>query len=305
MLLNEVCIPGAMISQTWPQSRETQGATLQAIKTVLEQGFYEGIQTVEVPFAEERESIGVLVKKEKIPLTYCISRVLNENKCNLSDLDDNNRRRSCETVITCLSDAAQMGANTVTFVSGSAPPNEMLRVKALDRLTDSLSHICYAAQNFPDMKIGIEPLDVYAHKKGTLGFTQEGIKICKTIQELGMKVYLCLDTAHAYLNGEDPVEALQKAFEFVSEFHFCNCVTDQTHPLFGDRHIPFGKPGVLGEDEIAAILQRLLDIGFLSPGRRPMVLCEILKREQDDSLTLLEETGKTLSRSWERVAVGK
>lgn len=305
MFFHDVCIPGAMISQTWPKSREVQGATLRAIESVLEQGFYKGIQTVEVPFAEERESIGLLVKKERIPLTYCVSRVLNENKLNLSDLDDNNRKRSYEAVITCLSDAAQMGASAVTFISGPAPEDETLRIKALDKLTDSLSRICYAAQDFPDMKIVIEPLDVHAHKKNTLGFTQEGVKICKTVRAQGLNVYLCLDTAHAYLNGEDPVEALQRAFDFMSEFHFCNCVTDITDPLFGDRHIPFGQPGVLGEEVITGILQRLWDIGFLSPGRRPMVLCEILKREEDDSLTLLEKTGQALTRAWAKVKLGK
>lgn len=303
MFFHDVCIPGAMISQTWPMSRETQGATLQAIKTVLEQGFYRGIQTVEVPFAEERANIGLLIKKERIPLTYCVSRVLNENKLNLSDLDDNNRKKSYEKVITCLADAAQMGASAVSFISGPAPQNEASRLIALDKLTDSLSRICYAAQAFPGIKIEIEPLDVHAHKKNTLGFMHEGMKICKTIREQGMNVYLCLDTAHAYLNGEDPVEVLQPIFDLVPEFHFCNCVTDNTHPLFGDRHIPFGQPGMLGEDTITTILQRLWDIGFLSPSRRPMVLCEILKREENDSLALSKEIGEILTRAWDKVNV--
>jgi sugar phosphate isomerase/epimerase len=296
--LSDVARPGLMISQTWPTSRERRGHTLQALETALESGFFQAFQTVEIPYAAERKNIANLLHSQDIPLTYCLARVLNENRLNLSDLDDANRKKSYEKVIQCLDDAREAGAIAVSFISGPQPLRPEKRQEALMCLKDSLVHICRAAQTDQPVKIVLEPLDVDAHKKGTLGTTEEAVGLCNALQQEGLDLWLCLDTAHIILNGEDPVKALAFAQSYVAEYHYCNCVTDRSHPLFGDRHLPFRAPGVMDVESIANIMRESMTLGFFTPDHKPGVFCEVLKREQDESLQVMQHCRETLQQAW-------
>jgi sugar phosphate isomerase/epimerase len=296
--LTDVTRPGLMISQTWPNSRERPGRTLEVIELTLKGEFFQALQTVEIPYADERRRVAGLLEAERLPLTYCITRVLNENGLNLSDLDEGNRRKSYEKAIRCLDDAREAGAVGMSFVSGAAPPDPRKRAEALVQLTDSLVHICRAARAEPVLKIVIEPLDFEAHKKATLGSIKEAIGICQAVEQEGLDLWLCLDMAHMLLNGEDPVESLAVAKAYVAEFHFCNCVLDPSHQLFGDWHLPFGPPGVVDVDSIANIMQRLVAINFFNTTDRPLIFCEVLKREQDESLAVMQHCRDTLQQAW-------
>lgn len=109
---------------------------------------------------------------------------------------------------------------------------------------------------------------------------------------------LCIDTAHLLLNGEDVVDSVAKARRHITEFHFCNPVTDRGHPLFGDHHIPFGPPGVVGLEEIAGWMRAMAVNGFLSPENRPPVFCEIWKPDTMTSLEIVAACERMLRDAW-------
>ena len=298
--LHEVVRPGIMISQTWPRSRETEGETLKSIEAALRADFFYAVQTVEIPYSRERKEIQTILGREGIPLTYCCARILNENHLNLSGLDKNNRKKSFRRIINVLADAREAGARSVALISGPAPEDQSNRDEALKRLEDSLRHICSEAKSNPPLRIIVEPLDTYAHKKHTLGSTQEGLGICRRLKREGLSnIGLCLDTAHIILNREDPCDALDRAKEYADEFHFCNCVTDPDHPLFGDRHIPFGLPGVMGLNEIGGIMKKAVGIKYFSKEKQHSIFCEVFKREEDDSLEVMRSIIRTLREAWE------
>jgi len=295
--LHDVARPAAMISQTWPTSRETEGATLGAIEAAMANGFFTALQTVEVPFPDERKQIAGAIGDR--PLTYCVSRVLNENKLNLSSLDASIREASSAKVIACFDDAREAGASGVSFISGARPDEPGKREDALAALQESLAPICEAAAQGPALRVLIEPLDTDAHKENTLGTTREALALCGALQRKGLGLRLCLDTAHMVLNGESPIEELPAAIAFTDEFHFCNCVTDQGHELFGDRHIAFGEPGWLTVQEMGRLMHGLVDTGFLNEQKKPVLLCEVLKTEAVTSEDLLAAAEKALCDAWE------
>jgi hypothetical protein len=104
------------------------------------------------------------------------------------------------------------------------------------------------------------------------------------------------------LNGEDPVESLGRAQAYTLEFHYCNCVTDRSHPLFGDRHLPFGPPGVLDIDGMAHIMREGIAMGFFNAQDRPIVACEVLKRDGDQSLWVMQHGHDALQQAWDITA---
>jgi len=288
-----------MISQTWPNSNKEEDKTWEAIEYAIKKDFFDSIQTVHIPFSSERKKIANLIKSNKIILTYCISRILNNGNFNLSDLDEENRRRSYLEVIKRLDEADEAGAKRFVVISGPCPKDLKDRKIALQKLEDSLINICEAAaSSFPEMEIIIEPMDINVHKKNSLGFTEEGIYLCNTLREKGLKLNLCLDTAHMLLNNEDPIMSLRKSKKYVSEFHFCNCITNPKQIFFGDFHMPFGFPGDIGVKEVAEIMKEAYKMGFFNERQKPSVFCEIFKRDEDESFKIIEQIIKIFKESW-------
>jgi sugar phosphate isomerase/epimerase len=302
--LSDVARPGILISNTWPTSRERSGDTLAAIETVLHHGFFEAFQTVEIPDRAERRAIASLLRQEGYPLTYCFTRVLNEAGLNLSDLDEENRRRSVERAIRGLDEAREAGASRVSVISGPRPADPARRAEAVERLGESLIAICRAAQVEPALALIIEPLDWNAHKRCSLGLTAEAVALCQAAAREGLALWVCVDTAHALLNGEDLLAALARAQSYLAEYHYCNCVLDPAHPLYGDWHLPFGLPGVVDVAAIARLMQESVAIGFFGPESRPAIFCEVLKRAQDEPLEVMQHCQAALQQAWAMQAEG-
>lgn len=302
--LSDVARPGLMISQTWPTSREQRGATLAAIESALQEGFFEAFQTVEIPHSDERRPVAALLAGENKPLTYCLTRVLNENRLNLSDLDETNRRLSYERMIRALDDAREAGASAVAVVSGPKPLAPQDRGEALHRLADSLAHLCRAAAAAPAPRVLIEPLDLDADKRLTLGTTREALFLCKAVAGQGQRLWLIIDMAHALLNREDPAEALVSARSDTAEYHYCNPVLEVGHPLYGDKHLRFGPPGAVDIPEIARIMRISIRIGFLNANDRPAVFCEVLRAGTEDPIALMRYCRQVMLDAWEQANAG-
>ena len=273
---------------------------MRAIEEVLSKfPFFEAYQTVDVPYASERRAIRRLLGDQNRPHTYTLTRVLGEKNVSLSSLDGTNRRTAIETVIAQFGHAAESGATTVAVISGSRPSNPAERLPALLALEDSLAQLAAAITQYPHLELLIEPLDYEAHKRNTLGSTQEAVGICQRLAAKNLRLALCLDTAHLILNDEDTVSAVASARDFITEFHFCNPVCDRTSPVFGDRHLPFGPPGLVGINEIAGFMSELARTGYLTPAVRPRVYCEVMQSGTMTSLEVVAHCQEALLTGWQ------
>jgi len=291
MAMTRVFRPGVMISQTWPTACDSDGATLDAFVQVIEDGFFQAVQTVHVSSPAERHRIADLLRQTGLHYTYSLARLQNKQGLNLSSLNHSDRLKSVRVVAALLDDAREAGASSVCLVSGPRPlGGEAERVTGLESLQDSMQHIAEAAMVSPQVELLIEPLDYFADKKHTLGTVREGLELCTSVNLQDQNLGLCVDTAHMLLNGErfddrpgnnldQPVVAAGKPdllLQFVREFHLCNAVTEAHHPFFGDRHLRFGTPGSLGEDDLTAALTDIIHLR--GAGTEPVlrVYCEVL-----------------------------
>ncbi|MGH8021739.1 MAG: sugar phosphate isomerase/epimerase family protein, partial [Opitutaceae bacterium] len=231
---------------------------------------------------------------------YTLTRVLGERSLSLSSLDAANRAEACDVVVAQIPAAVEAGAQALCVISGPRPAEPSARSDALAALEDSLARVCAAARTAaPELEILIEPLDHSAHKRNTLGSTAEAVAVCERLAAQGLGLKLCLDTAHLILNEESPVKAAMQARQYIAEFHFCNCCIDRRHALFGDRHLPFGAPGVVDEEQIAAWMAQLHQHGFFSASTRPRVYCEVWKPDEMESMAVVAHCEAALQNGWE------
>ena len=297
MLFNDVARAGIMISQVSPGSLDKQGKTLKTIESALKLGCFDAIQTVHIQYPNERKEIKNLLNEEGKTLTYCITRLLNKNGCNLSSNELDVQQKNIDILKRSLDEASEVGAKKIAVISGRRPVRENNRLEALDTLREQLLKACEMAKEY-GIKIILEPLDYFAHKKNTLGTTEEAVNICKQLEGQGLKLGLCIDTAHVILNNEKVSQALKICNRYLEEFHFCNCVIDKKHKLYGDNHIFFGYPGVIGENEMAAIMSELVNLGFMSEKMKLPIFCEVLNDGTKKPAELMKYCIQMMNSAW-------
>ena len=118
---------------------------------------------------------------------------------------------------------------------------EEKRQEAKDILADSYRKIFEGAKEYKEMRFVIEPLDRYAHKKQLMGPIHEVAEWVEEIRKDYPNFYIHWDSAHEALANIDLTESLDAAMPYLAQFHLCNCVTDPTHPYFGDHHMEVGR----------------------------------------------------------------
>lgn len=273
--------PGIMISQTWPDTCDSYGETVDALRFVVEDGYFQAVQTVHVQDKAERREIARLVAVSGVHYTYAIARLQKKQELNLSSLDESEQKRAVVAVTEMIDDAIEAGAHSVCIVSGRRPPNKDDRIISLSVLENSLVMLGrYASKS--NIELLIEPLDFSADKMQSLGTIREAETLVSKLQTRGVAVGLCVDTAHMVLNRES-LDA--SWFESTSdespmrELHFCNAIIDKDHPDFGDKHIVFGSPGVLDVTDLPRLLKYALDSVVNARQSHLRVFCEILNSE--------------------------
>lgn len=286
-----------MISNVEPESRKEHGRTVEVLEEAMGLDFFEAYQTVEVPYPDERLRIAAHARANSLRMTYCLARVLNENKLDLSSLDEQLRRTSVEKLIPHLDDAAQQGSNVVQVISGPAEAASDKRSKQLRQFEKSWLELCQAASKY-NLRVIVEPLDTYADKKKAVGLTPEAVEMAGNLAGKIDNAFLCLDTSHMILNGEDVVSSVKTALGYIDEFHLCNPVLETESPLFGDKHVKLGPPGALDIQAAGTIFAGCRRMGFFSASRRPKLFLEV--RNTGESVPdLIRYCRQTLLDAWD------
>jgi sugar phosphate isomerase/epimerase len=292
--LSDVVRPGLMTAHLAPDSRGREGETLRLLEAGMAADLFQAFMVLDCPYPAERRQIAAACAAEGATLTFCLVRALNEKGLNLSALDKSARQAAVDEVVARLDEARELEAARVQVISGPAPDDPALRGAALKHLGDSMAAICDAAG--PALTITIEPLDVGANKRQTLGYTSEAMELADALDNLA----LCLDTSHMLLNGENITEALEAAGDRLGEFHTCNCATDPASPFYGDLHtLPLGPPGRLTVDDAGDILAMGIEDGIFTPERRIGLFYEVTN-ETGDVAAAIEHNCQTLLAIWEK-----
>lgn len=158
-------------------------------------------------------------------------------------------------------------------VTNSGPDNPDQRPAALAALAGFYRQICAAVPT--ETLVLIEPTDRTVNKRKLLGPSAETAAFCRSsgIPNLASMV----DMGHVPLLGETLAQAFADTVPFVGHVHLGNCILqDQSHPMFGDKHVPWGVPGgEYGIEGIAEFFRAAFACGYLGEGKRPTVSFEM------------------------------
>ncbi|MFC0273384.1 sugar phosphate isomerase/epimerase family protein [Metabacillus herbersteinensis] len=251
-------LPTLLISEVYHPYCLEKGSTANLIEKLAEDGFYRAVEIGYGYDPQERKQILTSAEKNNLIVTQWLTSLINEKNLDVSAIEPQKRRESVKQIKESLYAAAECGASNIAFISGP-DPGVQLRKDAAESFYQTLSEICEEATQY-NMKVLVEPLDREAHKKRFLGPTSEAVSLFARVRESYPNVGFAFDTAHAALNGENIYEALELAKPYINQLHFSNAVLDVEHELYGDHHMPIGRPGFLDSETISSILWKVEEL---------------------------------------------
>lgn len=266
------------------------------LRKIPEIGFYRGIETGVFFEPQSLRDVRRLREENGWRLTMWATPWMLLDGLNLSSLDETLRARSVRRAIELVALAAETGASHFGLPSGS-DPGDADREQAKTLLFESLSQIAEKAAQYEGMRILLEPLDRYAHKKQLIGPMRESMEWFAPLHAQHPNLLIHWDSAHEALGGIDLVESLQLAKPYLAQFHLCNAILDPVHPLYGDLHMDIGSApgfetdGYLTPDVAARILA---DAAACRPidGDRPLHVAVEMRAHLGDDMWQKERTSR-------------
>ena len=284
---------------------------LKTVEQVLENPFYGGIEVTRIKDARVRRQIAELAVRygKKVYFGAQPVQLVNEEKwippTDISSANEVHRRQAVERILRCVDEAYEMGAVSLSLLSGRDPgasPGNRLRQEATEALVRSLAEICRYARE-KAQQLGREPLWIVLEnfdrrsepnfRNMLIGPSTEALAVARIVRaHLGhFNFGLLYDLSHMRLlqnpdGTEETPDAVRLLAPFLVHVHIGSAVLDPSDPLFGDTHPRLDYPkSAIGEEELAAFLSALVDVGYAGP-----IGFEVVPRPGELSEAVLEST---------------
>ena len=183
-------------------------------------------------------------------------------------------------------------------VTNSGPDNPGNRPAALGALASFYRQVCATVP--ATTLVLIEPTDRTVSKRKLLGPSAETATFCRDsgIPNLASMV----DMGHVPLLGETLAQAFTDTVPFVGHVHLGNCILrDRSHPMFGDKHVPWGVPGgEYGLEGIVEFFRAAFACGYLGEGKRPTVSFEMRPHPELGPERSLDRFFAEFEEAWQR-----
>lgn len=293
---------GLIQFMAYPQVIKGEGPVLETLEKILSDEFFDAVEITTIKDPAVREKARKMIASSKVTAAYGGQPVQLVNKLDLNSFDPVERARVVGICKACVDEAYELGTVGVAFLSGPDPGPEK-RAAATDLLYDSLDQVCAYASSKGTMKVALETFDRCVDKKALMGSNADAAKLSARLRQKHPHFGLMLDLSHFPIQFESTRDALYAAKDHLIHAHMGNCILkDKNQPGYGDAHPRFGIPG--GENDVAELtdyLRALLEIGYLSKERRPILSFEVKPMGDESSDIVIANAKRTFIEAWDLV----
>ena len=289
---------GIVHFMAFPECLAGGGPLLETLAALCHDPFFEAVDVGPMNDPAQRRECAALLRDCQMTVTFACQPLQLRLGLDLNAADPARRRQAVEAVLGCLDQAKELGASRLALMSGqNVPPGQ--RPAALDCLVNELCRVCKAARDRAGLPVVLEIFDYDVDKKALVGPCATAARVAEAVRREFPDFGLLHDLSHIYLCHEEPAQHFPLIREHLVAMHVGNSVSDPGHPLFGDTHPLFGTPG--GDCDVPELrdcLKVLFDIGFLRPGRRPVVSFEVRTPAGVTPQTTIANVKRTWQRAW-------
>ncbi len=288
---------GIVTYMSFPDIIKGEGPVVSYLETCLRTGDLSVIDVTWIQDPRERKRARDVLRTAGVRVVFSGNPPLVFGGYNLSSCDERLRNRSCLAARKIMDEALFMGAETVYFVSGD-DPDPSSRKRALEALGRSVRTLCAYGEE-AGLTVALEPTDRDIEHKQLLGPYEEAAEFVRDVRRDFKNFGLIVDQSHIEQLGETPKEVLESCAGFVPHIHLANAaVDDPHHPLYGDKHPPFGVPGSrVGVKELGAFVNLALG-SMLWQGKKPSMSLEVKPTAGDHPDEILAQALSDFKLAW-------
>lgn len=292
---------GIVNFMAYPTTIKGEGPIVEATQKIAKDDYFDAIEVTWIKDKETRKQVAEIVKTAGLTLGYgCQPRHLTTG-LNINSLDEKVRLEALASLKEGVDEAYELGAVGCAFLSGKY--EEAKKEEAFAALVKSTKELCAYAKTKGDVKVILEIFDYDFDKKSLIGPAGLAKRFAETIREEYDNFGLMVDLSHIMQLHETIEEAILPIKDYIVHAHIANCVTqDPAMPAYGDAHPRFGfLNSAVGVDEVVHFLKVLMDIGFISEERCPIVSFEVKPWGDEDPDLVVANAKRVLNQAWAKL----
>ncbi len=289
---------GVVHFMAFPECLGGAGPLFETLCEICHDPFFDAVDVGPMDDAGQRQECAALLRDCQMTVTFACQPLQLRHGLDLNAADKARRREAAMAVLGLLDQAKELGATRFALMSGKNV-HASDSAGAVDCLVNELCTICKAARERAGLPVVLEIFDHDMDKKALVGTCATAAAVAKAVRREFPDFGLLHDLSHIYLCHEEPAKHLPLIREYLTAVHLGSSVSDRSHPLFGDSHPLFGMPG--GDNDVPELVdfvKVLFDIGYLRPGRRPVLGFEIKPPEGVTPQTAIANMKRTWQRAW-------
>jgi sugar phosphate isomerase/epimerase len=286
----------------FPECLAGDGPILETVGRIADDDFFSAIEISRINDAQTRRQAAQLIEQSHMGVAFSTAPIILGGMLDLNSPDAAERQRAMDTLKPYIVQAAEVGAQQFTILSGpdTVPAR---RPSAALWLIESIRKLCAFGREH-GVSINLETFDRTVDKKALIGPADEAAALAATIKADFPDFGILYDMGHMPLLDESPLPALTTLKDHLVHVHLGNCVKVPGRPAYGDLHPRFGLPG--GENDVPQLvefLRALFEVGYLhdSPSVRPGVGFEMRPQAGETSSTILANIKRTWREAWAQV----
>lgn len=289
---------GVVHFMLYPECLGGNGPFVDSLRVLSRDEFFESVDVGLMENRAQRRECAELLRDSRMIVNFACQPVLLGRGLDLNAANEAERQTAVTAVVELIEQARELGAVRFGLMSGKNVPRHE-RPAAVERLLESLRHICRQARDRAGLPVVLEIFDHDVDKKALIGRCELAASVAREVRRDFPDFGLLHDLSHIYLCKEEPARHLPLIREFLVGMHVGNSVSQPGHPLFGDSHPLFGIPSSDSDvPQLRNFLKVLFDIGYFRPGRRPLLSFEIRTPMGKEPQDVISHMKRTLQAAW-------
>ncbi|MDW8223885.1 MAG: TIM barrel protein [Gemmatales bacterium] len=289
---------GVVHGMLFPECLGGTGPIRATLADIAHDPFFEAVDVGAIEDTQERAECAALLRDSQLAVSFACQPTQLRLQLDLNAADEQVREHAFRVLVSLFPQARELGAQRIFVMSGKNVPASDRRA-AMERLVTMLRRLCREAREQTGLPLALEIFDYDVDKKALIGTCEMAAWVAREVRRDFPDFGLLHDLSHIYLCHEEPSRHFPLIREHLVAMHLGNSVSQRNHPLFGDTHPPFGVPGSdVAVPQVRDCLKALFDIGFLRPGRRPLVSFEIRTPPGTEPQTVIANMKRTLAQAW-------
>ncbi|AIF49663.1 sugar phosphate isomerase/epimerase [Pelosinus sp. UFO1] len=292
---------GLIHFMAYPAVIKGEGPIEETFKKVAVDDYFEVAEITWMKDKEVRKSVKQMIDTSHMTVTYGGQPRLLTTGFNINNIDEAGRLTALASLKEGIDEAYEMGAKGFAFLSGNY--TEEQKEEAYQALITSTKELCRYAKEKGNMPVVLEVFDYDVDKKSLIGPVDLAKRFAQEMRAEYDNFGLMVDLSHLPLLHETAKESLIPIKDYIMHAHMGNCVVkDPSWPAYGDAHPRFGFPGGESDvDELVEYLRVLMEIGFISKEKRPIVSFEVKPFGNEDPDLVVANAKRVLNLAWEKV----